>query len=322
MSNLTPNTNPFSLMLDGLSHYYPLAKYCGSKGGSGLNRLFRIQTAGVPGEIEKIVEAQARKNLTPDQIEKYVNADIPGIQVLNENNYCTYAVNTCIKSWCLLMGEWIKMGCDLERFKVEPKGSEQHKYWASLFDGIIQYKSYPPNQSVCEKMRRFVYIFKDVRFVGRDYPMGANKASIIAELDNLDATIRSQLVILKSMGGKVTHPDPMPYGALLHFVERVYDYLEYFFNSRDNLLKMFNILHSLCRLLFGTIGDFEQQTLMCLNKEDEYTRISDSTVAAIPAPNPNSIHYFRENESPYISRHALFYIDRVCAAYKGFYSPR
>lgn len=321
MNSLTPNTNPFALMLEGLSHYYPLAKFCGDKGSSGLNKLFRIQTGGVPGEIEQIVEAQSRHNFDNQQIQKVVNADLPGIAVLNQNNYATFVVNQCIFSWCLLMGEWIKMGCDLERFKVEPKGSEQEKYWASLFKGIIKYRSYPPNQAVCEKMREFVYLFKD-NWYKRTSEQPGGLATIITAVDNLDATLRSQMMYLKSMGGRITKPDPMPYGALLHFVERIYDYVEYFFHYREYLLKLFNVLHSLCRLLFGVVGDFEDQTLLCLNKEDEYTRISDVTVAAIPAPNPNSIHYFREGESPYISRHALLYVDRVCAAYKGIYTPR
>ena len=86
-------------------------------------------------------------------------------------------------------------------------------------------------------------------------------------------------------------------------------------------MKLFTVVYQLCRMLFGYVGEINSSTLIVLNQDDEYTRISDTTVAALPAPNPNSIHYFKEEEAPPISRHALYYVDRVCAAYKGFYKP-
>ena len=330
MYELTYRTDPIALFLEGLYHYYPLVRSAGSEVSQGMNRLYQIQSAGIPGNISHIINAQiaqTEKQFVEDT-ERFYNKDIPGIDLLQQADYASYAVNCNLASWIILLGEWIKMGCNIERFKIKPKGFPEIKYWTSLFGGMIEYTSYSPGDVVCDKMKKFVYTLKRVYTNPNIQGIGRNKsafnpiqtADILVALDNLYSSMNTQMQYLNRFSGKVYKPEPMPYGAILHFVHDLPFFTTSFSKNKDTLLKMFNILYQLCRMLFGYVGGIHSKGLLCLNQEDEYTRISDTMVAAIPAPNPNSIHYFREEQTgPLISQHALFYVDRVCAAYKGYY---
>ena len=315
MYDLSYRTDPFAFFLEGLYHYIPLARSANTTVFSGLNKLYQIQSCGIPGNITHAIATHTPLlNNIPRRIKDREIHDSSNIVLLNTYNYATYAVQMNIIGWIKIMTQWIKLGANIERFKVKPEGFPEDKYWASSLGGMIKYKSYSPGEVVAAKIKDFVYSLKARELSNSD---------VVTALNNLYSSVNTQMQYLNRSYGKIFKPEPMCYGALLHLVMGIKEFLDKkeLTRNKEYLMKLFTVVYQLCRMLFGYVGEINTSTLIVLNQDDEYTRISDTTVAALPAPNPNSIHYFREEEAPPISRHALYYVDRVCAAYKGFYKP-
>ena len=296
-----------SHLLDALYYYEKLVTFCGNEINSGLNKLYQIQSAGIPGNI-----AQAIDNKMWSQDPK-LGTNLPGVHILRAVNYADNLINLNLCSWIRLFSLAFSQQAPRNTSKTATRPFQPtpfNEFLYNLLGGIQLYMQFNVDTNVCEKLEDLAEAIFDIKRK-QNIPFDWHYNNVRTILQYAVSQIDHQFAYISTVGGRLPKPEETNEGTFQSFLKAIPLALSVFRNNRDILLLFFRLMYVAGRLRSGAVIEPKKHTLLSVSKKIANMRISDTTVACIPLPIAQILPSFEEEESSRIGRYALYYVDRL-----------
>lgn len=305
-----------STLLDALYYYEKLVTFCGTDVNSGLNRLYQMQSAGIPGNIGQAIDNRMFSN------DPNLGNNLPGVHILRAVNYAENLITLNLCSWIKLLEVCLNVNGDNTNIPLDKTASNSiqftpfSEFLYNMYGGIQLYGRFNPDLNICHKLEELSTAIFDIK-KKQNIPFEWHYDNARRLLESTVATVNHQFSYISTVSGVVPDPEETNPNAVESFLKCIPLALSIFRDNRDILLNLFRILYVFVRLRSGCVVEPKRHTLIHVTKKISDMRISDTTVACIPFPIAQILPYFEEVESSRIGRYALYYVDRLSAFIAG-----
>lgn len=290
LDDVDTHENPNSPILDAAEAYVALIAPLQPRVYSGLKKLFLLSVTGTP-EYHAQTYVDRLEILYKDSKQPLINQD-----------YVQYAIKSNICNWLDTLKTLIL--ARLEQIQSLP--AEIHSAWVNTDNSRRFY--YSPSMTIVRELEALIQMSGSPYEPISQTPVRNSAFVCLAELSR----------VMRLSG--IVSPTPRCDDILIQFVN-CQNSLLYFFGGQsvsfDQIhLPLLQIYIVIARLLMGAVSiGYSISETTVVPQAVRTMQLSDSTLAALPAPTFASILSYAEPDAPFISGKARTYLSRLTTYY-------